>query len=95
VPAQSNEFPLAQSEGLAPLPAPAASASGVRGTPAQTTETLTYNSAEHAPQAADAAKTDAAATVAASRPATATTPPKKKKHSAFVRFFRRLFGAED
>jgi hypothetical protein len=78
VPAQSNEFPLAQSEGLAPLPAPAASASGVRGTPAQTTETLTYNSAEHAPQAA-----------------TATTPPKKKKHSAFVRFFRRLFGAED
>jgi hypothetical protein len=94
VPAQSNEFPLAQSEGLAPLPAPAASASGVRGTPAQTSETLSYNAAEHAPAAADAAKADA--TTATATPAAVTAAPKaKKKHSAFVRFFRRLFGAED
>ncbi|MGD0735904.1 MAG: hypothetical protein ABR976_12190 [Terracidiphilus sp.] len=93
--AQSNEFPLAQSEGLAPLPAPAASATGVHGAPVQTSETLTYNSAEHAPAAADAAKTDGTAAAAAAQPAAATTPVKKKKHSAFVRFFRRLFGAEE
>jgi hypothetical protein len=94
VAAQSNEFPLAQSEGLAPLPAPAASASGVRGTPAQTSETLTYSGAEHAPQTAEPAKTDAIA-AAAIPPAVTATPTPKKKHSAFVRFFRRLFGAED
>jgi hypothetical protein len=94
VPAQSNEFPLAQSEGLAPLPTPAASASGVRGTPAQVSETLSYNAAEHAPAAADAAKTDATTATATPAAVTAATPP-KKKHSAFVRFFRRLFGAED
>jgi hypothetical protein len=97
VPAQSNEFPLAQSEGLAPLPAPAASASGVRGTPAQTTETLTYNSAERAPQTAEAAKTDvpAAATTAANPQA---TPPAVKKKPGFFSkigsFFRKIFGAE-
>jgi hypothetical protein len=90
--AQGNEFPLAQSEGLAPLPAPDASASGVRGTPVQTSETLAYNGAEHAPEAAEPAKTDAAATPATTAPPPA---PQKKKHSAFVRFFRRLFGAED
>jgi hypothetical protein len=93
VPAQSNEFPLAQSEGLAPLPPPAASNSGVHGTPVQASETLTYNSAEHTPHTEEAAKTDGT-TAAAGQPATAKTPP-KKKHSAFVRFFRRLFGAED
>jgi glutamate-1-semialdehyde aminotransferase len=84
---------LAQSEGLAPLPAPAASASGVRGNPAQTSETLTYNAAEHAPKATEQAKTDPIA-AAAVPPAVTATPP-KKKHSAFVRFFRRLFGAEE
>lgn len=94
-PAQSNEFPLAQSEGLAPLPAPAASASGVRGTPPQTTETLTYNGAENAPQTAEPAKTDATAAASTAENPQATPPTPKKKHSAFVRFFRRLFGAED
>ena len=94
VPAQSNEFPLAQSEGLAPLPAPAASASGVRGTPTQTTETLAYNSAEHAPQPTpDARPAPPAAAATPSAPAAVQKP--KKKHSAFVRFFRRLFGADD
>jgi len=41
---------------------------------------------------ADAAKTDAQATPVT--PAPAATKP-HKQHSAFVRFFRRLFGAED
>jgi hypothetical protein len=95
VPGQNNDFPLAQSEGLAPLPAPAASASGARGTPAQTSTTLTYNSAEHTPQTAEPAKTDAPAAAAPAPNPQATPPTPKKKHSAFVRFFRRLFGAED
>ena len=93
VPAQSNEFPLAQSEGLAPLPAPSAGAGGVHTTPAQASEMLSYNAAEHAPKATEQAKTDPIA-AAAVPPAVTATPP-KKKHSAFVRFFRKLFGAED
>jgi hypothetical protein len=97
VPAGSNEFPLAQSEGLAPLPASAASASGQHGTPPQTSETLTYNSAEHAPQPTPDAQPVAPAPAAtvASTPAPAVVQKPKRKHSAFVRFFRRLFGAED
>jgi hypothetical protein len=54
---------------------------------------LSYNAAEHAPKATEQAKTDPIA-AAAVPPAVTATPP-KKKHSAFVRFFRRLFGAEE
>jgi hypothetical protein len=95
VPAQSNEFPLAQSEGLAPLPA--ASASGVRGTPAQTTGTLTYSSAEHATATADAAKTDATSAAETGANPQATAPAARKKAGFFSKiggFFRKIFGAE-
>jgi hypothetical protein len=94
--AHSNEFPLAQSEGLEPLPKPAPSpvqTSGVAGqTPAQTTESLVYNSQEHAPQPA---AVEPAEPAAASPP---VPPAAAKKKSGFLsrvgRFFRRIFGAE-
>jgi hypothetical protein len=88
---KGNEFPLAASEGLTAKPAPVVSG-GLAGGQPETSETLAVNGADRAAGAADAAKTDAAA--AAVTPAAVTTKP-HKQHSAFVRFFRRLFGAED
>jgi hypothetical protein len=94
--AHSNEFPLAQSEGLEPLakPAPSAEQSSGAGAvaPAQTTESLVYNSQEHAPQPAAVAVPEPAADGQAASPAAA------KRKSGFLgrvgRFFRRIFGAE-
>jgi len=88
-----NEFPLAQSEGLAPLPQPAPSAQHGNAS-AQPLETLAYNGAEHA-------SPPAAEPVAASPPdgaAQPAYPPVAKKKAGFLasvnRFFRRIFGAE-
>jgi len=84
---QGNEFPLAQSEGLAPLAKPAPSANAVSG---QLAEPLVYKSAEPAPP--PAAPTTSAAATPPAAPATA-----KKKPSLMARiggFFRRIFGAE-
>jgi hypothetical protein len=88
----TNEFPEAQSEGLAPLPAPAPSAVNQSGTPAPV-EPLVYKSADHAPQPA----ADAAPPARADATATAAKPASGKKPSFFHRvgsFFRRVFGAE-
>jgi hypothetical protein len=85
---QGNEFPLAQSEGLAPLPKPAPAPVNAGGTASQTMETLAYNAAEHAPQP----------NAATTQPAAASQPPEAKKQPGFFgrvgRFFRRIFGAE-
>ncbi|MGB8259054.1 MAG: hypothetical protein WCE75_01830 [Terracidiphilus sp.] len=86
-----NEFPLAQSEGLAPAPKPAPPAVQ-QGTGKESGETLVYNGAEHAPPAA-------AKDVSAEQkpPAPPPAPPKKKKgfFSGIGHFFRKLFGAEE
>jgi hypothetical protein len=84
---KGNEFPLAQSEGLAPTPKPEPSAGVPDGT-AVPIEPLVYKSADHAPQpvAAPPAAADSA------------PPPAKKKKPGFFggigRFFRKIFGAE-
>jgi len=94
VAAQSNEFPLAQSEGLAPLAKPAPSPSNQNPAPTQLVEPLVYKSANSAPQATQPA---------APPPANGTAnppapPPAAKKKPGFFggigHFFRRLFGAE-
>jgi hypothetical protein len=91
--AGSNEFPLAQSAGLAPLPAPIPAQ--LADTKAQITEPLVYKSADRAPQPdADVGPTPPAS--ASATPAT-TRPVQKKKTGFFAslgRFFRRIFGAE-
>jgi hypothetical protein len=84
-----NEFPLAQSEGLAPTPAPAPAAAVQYGPTTETTGTLAYDGADRAPQPASAQPTAAAVTPA--------NQPAEKKPGLFGRigrFFRRVFGAE-
>jgi hypothetical protein len=86
---KDNEFPLAQSEGLAPLPKPAPNAVSLSSAPPQVVEPLVYKGGDHAAQPATEA-TPAASTVA--------TKPVAKKKSGFFggirKFFHRLFGAE-
>jgi len=94
----SNEFPLAQSAGLAPLPTPGP-APAEPAAHAQLSEPLVYKSAEPAPQSAaqstpapEAQAIPAPATKAAAKPST-----EKKKRGFFGRvgrFFRRIFGAD-
>jgi hypothetical protein len=89
----TNEFPVAQSAGLAPTPKPAPNAVSLTSAPPEALAPLVYNSADHA------AKPTAEATPAASAAATknATKPAAKKKSGFFGgigKFFRRLFGAE-
>ncbi len=95
-PTHGNEFPLAQSEGLAPTPLES-SAPIQMTAPPQVAPPLVYSSAAHAPQPA------AIPPLPANPPAPATpaqTPPpakKVKKPGIFVRIghlFRRIFAAD-
>jgi hypothetical protein len=92
---KGNEFPLAQSEGLAPLPKPAPSPEVYRDAPTQPIEPLVYKGADHAPQAV---ALPASAIQANAGAAQAVKPSADKKKSGFFskvgRFFRRIFGAE-
>ena len=94
---KGNEFPLAQSEGLAPLTKPAPGSGEQTGVPVQTTETLAYNSAEHAPQAVPSEQTAETPAGSTGEKPAAKPPATKKKQGLFGslgRFFRRIFGAE-
>ncbi|MGH9589016.1 MAG: hypothetical protein ACRD25_01415 [Terracidiphilus sp.] len=86
----SNEFPLAQSEGLAPLarPAPAPPPSAEMHLP------LVYNSSEHAPKAAASMPAPASANSAPAAPAARKARPKRGFFRSVGRFFRRVFGAD-
>jgi hypothetical protein len=92
-----NEFPLAQSEGLAPTLHPAPVTEGPRGQAAQTTDALAYNAADHQPKPVEAAPpaTLQAPSAPVSAPAPRPAPP--KKHGFFHgvgHFFKRVFGAD-
>jgi hypothetical protein len=93
-PAQGgNEFPLAQSEGLALTPKPSPAAPGQSSAPAQLIKPLVYKSAGTA--AAPVAEPAPEASSGVNSPA--NPPAAKKKPSFFAgigRFFRHLFGAE-
>jgi hypothetical protein len=87
---KGNEFPLAQSEGLAPLPKPAPIAPSQSSAPQQVVEPFVYKAADHAAQPAEV-------TPAAGADAPHPPPAAKKKPSFFTKlgkFFRRVFGAE-
>jgi len=89
-----NEFPLAQSEGLAPLAAPVGGA-GERTGSNQQIEPLVYKGADHAAKPAAAPADAPAAGIGAS--AAANAPAAQKKPGFFGRmghFFRRIFGSE-
>jgi hypothetical protein len=85
---QGNDFPLAQSAGLAPMADPAPDPVAKSGKPAVDAPPLLHN-------AGDAAGIAPAA--AATPPAPAAAQTVHKKHGFFSRvggFFRRIFGAE-
>jgi len=91
---QGNEFPLAQSEGLAPANPPVAASVVPAGSQSQATGSLVYNSADlMAPKAAPAA-----ATTVPDPTGKADRPASQQKKPGFFhrvgRFFRRVFGAE-
>lgn len=92
---QGNEFPLAESEGLAPL-APPAPAPAHPTTQAQSTPPLVHNAPEATPQLAPEAQPEPTPETA---PQTAPAPTSRgaKKNGFFHRlreFFRHIFGAE-
>lgn len=85
-----NPFPLAESEGLKTPSAPPTTPAVPPGqAQAQITAPLVYNG-ETPPAAGEAATKPA--TPGAGPTTAAPEPAKRKKHSAFVRFFRRVFG---
>lgn len=90
---QGNEFPLAQSEGMAPTPTIKPSPNPSRKKTAQATPPLVYNAGEQMANAdAKTAENEAAAPAPSSAKA-----GKAKKPGFFTRlghFFRRVFGAE-
>ncbi len=93
----TNDFPLAQSAGLAPLePAtPAPAAGGTAGSSATVSQPLVYQAQPPAP--AEAAPANPASAAATAQPAKPAKPAEQKKPGFFRRvgnFFRRIFGAE-
>ena len=94
--AERNPFPLAESEGLQPPPPPPSAPVVPAGQAhAQVTAPLVYNGeasegAGSPPSSPSTPPSTAASTPPTTSPATAPKP--KKKHSGFVRFFRRIFG---
>ncbi|HZB88491.1 MAG TPA: hypothetical protein VE291_07535 [Terracidiphilus sp.] len=99
--AEGNEFPLAQSAGLAPLPAPkpAAAPAADQGKPAVAAPPLVLNAAEPTqPAATPSEAAPASPTTPEAAPAASPAPqPPPKKPGVFARighFFHRLFGGE-
>jgi hypothetical protein len=91
---QGNDFPLAQSEGLAPLapatPAPTPNPRGGGAKTAATAQPLVYNAGDQ-----PAAVAPAPSAEAAPAPVAQTAPHKKAGFFGKIgHFFRRLFGAE-
>jgi len=93
---KGNEFPVAQSMGLAPLPTPAPSPALHGGAISAPVAPMVYRSADHAPPTAAAPESGAMPAVSAKAPvATAKAATKKPGFFRSIgRFFRRIFGAE-
>ncbi len=93
---RGNEFPLAQSEGMAPsAQAPVVTAPPMSG--ANATASLAYSGADRATRVAAPVKAAPAAPVARAVPAPPNPQPKTKKSGFFSRvgrFFRKIFGAD-
>ncbi len=92
---EGNEFPLAQSEGLAPTPAIAPAPPQPTNLAPATTAPLVHNSPQATAQTAPVPPAPQQANQAVL--ATPTPAPKKKKPGFFKRvgnFFKKIFGAE-
>jgi hypothetical protein len=95
--AEPNEFPLAQSEGLAPIAKPPTAAIRQPAGDDQAATTLVHNSSAALPQTATIPRPEAAPAVSPTA-GSGTQPPKTQKKPGFLRkigrFFKRVFGAE-
>jgi hypothetical protein len=95
---KGNEFPVAQSEGLAPMPKPVPAPPSQDSISAQpAVAPLVYNSAEHVPQTASLPAPASPPTAGARANPTAPQPAAQKKPGFFRsigRFFKKVFGAE-
>ena len=95
----ANEFPLAQSEGLAPLSKAPPASPGAGSAKAQIAAPLVFSATSpDAAKAAPAAPEPQPAPAASAAPVAQPAPPAKKKTGFFHRigsFFRRIFGAEE
>jgi hypothetical protein len=96
---KGNEFPVAQSMGLAPAPkaSPAPPVSPEGQAQAQSVPPLVYQSAEHAPDASISTQSASTPGTVASAPSAKQPPAAEKKRgffSAVGHFFRKIFGAE-
>jgi hypothetical protein len=94
VKSESNEFPLAQSEGLAPPPSQTPVAAALPPPAASATTSLIYNATDHA--APTAGPATAAPPPASATPAPQAPAPQKKPgfFGKIGQFFKRIFGAE-
>lgn len=94
----SNEFPLAQSAGLAPLPPPGPAGAVPAGTPTEATDTFVHKSGEPPPDTDTIISTSRTETphiqVAAQKPRKVKGEKKPGFMTRMGHFFRRLFGAE-
>ena len=93
---KGNDFPLAQSEGLAPAPPAQSTPAPKSAKSAQPTVPLVYNADKAAATVTPPPATAPTASVAAAAPAQSETA-QNKKPNFFTRvghFFRRIFGAE-
>jgi len=92
---QGNEFPLAQSEGMAPTPIIKASPNPSHNKAAQAAPPLVYNAGEQVANA-DAKTAESEASAPAPAPPAAKSGKARKPgfFSRLGRFFRRVFGAE-
>jgi len=93
---KGNEFPLAQSEGLAPLPKPALAPETQGAAESAPVAPLIYKGADHAPQpvAPELPSTQTANATAGSDAAQTTAKKKPGFFTRVGRFFKRIFGAE-
>jgi hypothetical protein len=92
-----NEFPLAQSEGLAPGSKPPATAIEQPAGNGQATTTLVYSGSRQPQQTVTIPRPDAGPMVTPAAAAPAKAPAAKKKPGLFHkigRFFKRVFGAD-
>jgi hypothetical protein len=95
-PIENNEFPLAQSEGLAPPPSQAPVVTAPLAPVASANDTFSYNGADQAVQTAGPVTAAPAAPTASATPAP-QAPATQKKPGFFGKighFFRKIFGAE-
>jgi hypothetical protein len=91
---EGNEFPLAQSAGMAPLPPPKPTSELPQGKPAVAAPPLVHNSGEPAQAAPATQATPQASASPAAAPPSQPAPGKPGFFGRIGHFFKRIFGGD-